>query len=35
LTKFAREMDDIDIYYLKIKFALDAEEAFKGFIFRV
>lgn len=35
LTKFAREMDDIDIYYLKIKFALDAEEAFKGFIFGV
>jgi tetraacyldisaccharide 4'-kinase len=35
LTKFAREMDDIDIYYLKIKFALDDEEAFKGFIFTV
>jgi len=35
LTKFAREMDDIDIYYLKIKFSLDDEEAFKGFIFGV
>ena len=35
LTKFTREMDDIDIYYLKIKFSLDDEEAFKGFIFGV
>lgn len=35
LTRFSREMDDIDIYYLKIKFALDDEEAFKGFIFGV
>ena len=35
LTKFSREMDDIDIYYLKIKFALDDEEGFKGFIFKV
>jgi len=35
LTKFAREMDDIDIYYLKIKFSVDDEEAFKGFIFGV
>jgi len=35
LSKFAREMDDIDIYYLKIKFSLDDEEAFKGFIFGV
>jgi tetraacyldisaccharide 4'-kinase len=35
LTKFSREMDDIDIYYLKIKFALDDEDAFKGFIFGV
>jgi len=35
LTKFAREMDDIDIYYLKIKFSSDDEEAFKGFIFGV
>lgn len=35
LTRFAREMDDIDIYYLKIKFALDDEDAFKGFIFGV
>ena len=35
LTNFSREMDDIDIYYLKIKFSLDNEEAFKGFIFGV
>src|SRR4030066_398727 len=35
LTKFPLEMDDIDIYYLKIKFSLDDEEAFKGFIFGV
>lgn len=35
LTRFSREMDDIDIYYLKIKFALDDEEGFKGFIFGV
>jgi tetraacyldisaccharide 4'-kinase len=35
LTKFSREMDDIDIYYLKIKFALDDEDGFKGFIFGV
>jgi tetraacyldisaccharide 4'-kinase len=35
LTRFSRELDDIDIYYLKIKFALDDEEAFKGFIFGV
>jgi tetraacyldisaccharide 4'-kinase len=35
LTKFSRELDDIDIYYLKIKFSLDDEEAFKGFIFGV
>ncbi|HEY6436369.1 MAG TPA: tetraacyldisaccharide 4'-kinase [Ignavibacteriaceae bacterium] len=35
LTKFSREMDDIDIYYLKIKFLLDAEDSFKGLIFKV
>ena len=35
LTKFSLEMDDIDIYYLKIKFVLDDEEGFKGFIFGV
>jgi tetraacyldisaccharide 4'-kinase len=35
LTKFSREMDDIDIYYLKIKFSLDDEDSFKGFIFKV
>jgi tetraacyldisaccharide 4'-kinase len=33
LTRFSRELDDIDIYYLKIKFQLDDEDAFKGFIF--
>lgn len=35
LTNFARELDDIDIYYLKIKFSLDDEDSFKGFIFGV
>ena len=35
LTRFSREMDDIDIYYLKIKFVLDDEDGFKGFIFGV
>jgi tetraacyldisaccharide 4'-kinase len=35
LSKFSREMDDIDIYYLKIKFSLDDEDSFKGFIFKV
>jgi len=35
LTKFSRELDDIDIYYLKIKFVLDDEDGFKGFIFKV
>lgn len=35
LSKFSREMDDIDIYYLKIKFLLDAEDSFKGLIFKV
>jgi tetraacyldisaccharide 4'-kinase len=33
LTKFSRELDDINIYYLKIKFLLDDEDSFKGFIF--
>lgn len=35
LTKFSREMDDIDIYYLKIKFLLDDEDSFKDLIFTV
>ncbi len=35
LSKFSREMDDIDIYYLKIKFSLDDEDSFKGLIFKV
>lgn len=34
LTKFSRELDDIDIYYLKIKFQMDDEDSFKGFIFK-
>ncbi|MGB5529135.1 MAG: tetraacyldisaccharide 4'-kinase [Ignavibacteriaceae bacterium] len=35
LTQFSRELDDIDIYYLKIKFLLDDEESFYGCIFEV
>ena len=35
LTQFSRELDDIDIYYLKIKFLLDDEDSFNGFIFGV
>jgi len=35
LTQFSRELDDIDIYYLKIKFSLDDEESFYGCIFGV
>ena len=35
LTQFSRELDDIDIYYLKIKFLLDDEESFYGCIFGV
>ena len=35
LTQFSRELDDIDIYYLKIKFLLDDEDSFNGFIFEV
>jgi len=34
LTKFSRELDDIDIYYLKIKFKMDDEDSFNGFIFK-
>jgi len=34
LTKFSRELDDIDVYYLKIKFKMDDEDSFKGFIFK-
>ena len=34
LTNFSRELDDIDIYYLKIKFQIDDEDSFNGFIFR-
>ena len=35
LTQFSRELDDIDIYYLKIKFLLDDEDSFNGFIFGI
>jgi tetraacyldisaccharide 4'-kinase len=35
LTQFSRELDDIDTYYLKIKFLLDDEESFYGCIFGV
>lgn len=34
LTNFSRELDDIDIYFLKIKFQMDDEDSFKGFIFK-
>ena len=34
LTQFSRELDDIDIYYLKIKFKMDDEDSFNGFIFK-
>jgi len=34
LTNFAKELDDIDIFYLKIKLELDDEEAFKNFILK-
>ena len=34
LTDFSKELDDIDIYFLKIKFKMDDEDSFKGFIFR-
>jgi len=33
LTGFSRELDDIDIYYLKIKFRIDDEDSFRHFIF--
>lgn len=35
LIDFNRELDDIDIFYLKIKFKLDDEESFKRVIFAV
>ena len=35
LTGYSRELDDIDIYYLKIKFILDAEDSFYDLIFRI
>ena len=34
LTGYSRELDDIDIYYLKIKFLLDDEDSFNDFIFK-
>ncbi len=35
LTNFSKELDDIDIYYLKIEFKMDEEEEFKKEIFNV
>jgi tetraacyldisaccharide 4'-kinase len=35
LTNFSKELDDIDIYFLKIKFKMDDEDSFKDFIFEV
>lgn len=32
LSRFAKELDDIDIFYLKIALALDDEESFKDYI---
>lgn len=32
LTKFSREFDDIDIFYLKIKLYMDDEQSFKQFL---
>jgi tetraacyldisaccharide 4'-kinase len=32
LVKFSRELDDIDIYYLKIRLRLDEEEEFEQFV---
>lgn len=32
LTKFSREFDDIDIFYLKIKLCMDDEESFKQYL---
>ena len=32
LMEFSKELDDIDIFYLKIKLKLDEEEKFKEFI---
>ncbi|MBT8377735.1 MAG: tetraacyldisaccharide 4'-kinase [Ignavibacteria bacterium] len=34
LSNFSKELDDIDIYFLKIKFKIDDEDSFKGFIFK-
>ena len=34
LTNYSKELDDIDIYFLKIKFKMDDEDSFKGFIFK-
>ena len=32
LTNFSRELDDIQIFYLKIKFIMDDEDSFKNFV---
>lgn len=34
LTKFSREFDDIDIFYLKIKLCMDDEELFKKYLIK-
>jgi tetraacyldisaccharide 4'-kinase len=32
LTKFSREFDDIDLFYLKIKLCMDDEKSFKQYL---
>ena len=32
LTKFSKELDDIDIFFLKIELKMDDEELFKNFV---
>lgn len=34
LTKFSRELDDIDIYYLKIELVFDQQEEFENFVLK-
>ena len=34
LTKFSREFDDIDLFYLKIKLCMDDEESFKLYLIK-
>ena len=35
LTNYSRELDDIDIYYLKIEMHIENEEEFEKFILKV